>query len=183
MQVIKPSQGTVNKFLKQMSSFKAENVLADAIRTFIASQLLANRETREAESVFVALDLNGDGRLSKEDLVVAYSTLFGEHSEGVVEEVMTQIDTDNNGYIDYTEFLRVTTDTSKLLSERNLRSAFSLFDKDGNGKISATEIKDMLSGGMYSSDDIWRDLIEEVDQNGDGEIDMDELKGIILSKI
>lgn len=103
--------------------------------------LPANRKQRGGISV-CRVGLNG--RLSKEDLVVAYSVLLGEHSG------RGQVDTDNHGYIDYTEFSRVTTDTSKLLSERNLRSAFSLFDRDG--KISANEIKDVLSGGMYSND-------------------------------
>lgn len=35
---------------------------------------------------------------------------------------------------------------SVYLKEEKLWSAFRLFDKDGNGKISATELRDVLGG-------------------------------------
>ena len=37
---------------------------------------------------------------------------------------------------------------TKLLNEENLRIAFTLFDKDGNGSISKDELKAVFHGGL-----------------------------------
>jgi calcium-dependent protein kinase len=50
-----------------------------------------------------------------------------------------------------------------------------MFDQDGNGSISQEELKSILGGHNTDNDDkFWRDMIKEVDQNGDGEIDFEE---------
>ena len=65
--------------------------------------------------------------------------------------------------------------------------AFNLFDKDGSGTIAALEVKATLIG----ADDVeldpyeekfWREIIDEVDIDGNGEIDFDEFC-IMLRKI
>jgi calcium-dependent protein kinase len=53
-------------------------------------------------------------------------------------------DTDGSGHIDYNEFLAAAFDRSKLLSKEKLESAFETFDKDGNGKISVNEFKELI---------------------------------------
>ena len=63
------------------------------------------------------------------------------------------------------------------LKEQYLRTAFKMFDTDNSGKIDATEIMAMLAGeefkDVYSEEQL-KAAINEVDENGDGEIDFDE---------
>ena len=40
----------------------------------------------------------------------------------------------------------------------------------------------MLQGQSLSKDRVWEDLIDEVDQDGDGEIDLREFEDLLLSK-
>jgi Ca2+-binding EF-hand superfamily protein len=63
------------------------------------------------------------------------------------------------------------------LREENLRNAFAMFDVDNSGKIDRNEVKNMLEGevelesiSMSTVDKI----INEVDVDGDGEIDFEE---------
>lgn len=52
-------------------------------------------------ATFRALDLNKDGKLSKEELTLAYSKnqdIFGFES---VDQLMTNLDTNGSGFIDY----------------------------------------------------------------------------------
>ena len=50
-----------------------------------------------------------------------------------------------------------------------------MFDLDGNGKISHEELRNVLGGNKSDKGDkMWKDMISEVDINGDGEIDFDE---------
>jgi Ca2+-binding EF-hand superfamily protein len=63
-----------------------------------------------------------------------------------------------------------------------LKSAFDLFDKDKNGSISASEIKAVLGvGKKLGNEQIFDDIIKEVDLNGDGVITFDEFK-IMMKK-
>jgi Ca2+-binding EF-hand superfamily protein len=59
-----------------------------------------------------------------------------------------------------------------------LRTAFDMFDKDKSGKIDVSEIMQLLGeDGMQDINVTQEQLmkyIEEVDDNGDGEIDFDE---------
>ena len=53
--------------------------------------------------------------------------------------------------------------------------AFSLFDVDGDGKLTVDEIGDVLRElGQEVSDEDLREIIEEFDENQNGQIDFDE---------
>ncbi|XP_061367898.1 probable calcium-binding protein CML23 [Gastrolobium bilobum] len=56
-----------------------------------------------------------------------------------------------------------------------VRKIFSKFDKNGDGKISSAELKEMLLtlGSTTTSEEVKR-MMEEIDQNGDGFIDLKE---------
>ena len=51
-----------------------------------------------------------------------------------------------------------------------------MFDKDGSGSISATEVKEVLGLGKNIDDGVWNQIVKEVDENGDGEISFEEFK-------
>uniref|UniRef100_A0A7S3NFM7 EF-hand domain-containing protein n=1 Tax=Euplotes harpa TaxID=151035 RepID=A0A7S3NFM7_9SPIT len=90
---------------------------------------------------------------------------------------MEGADTDGSGTINYTEFIAATMEQNMYLKEENLRTAFKMFDKDGSGKISIEEMKQVLGAGVdgqTEDEEEWNELIKEVDINGDGEIDFEE---------
>ncbi len=49
-----------------------------------------------------------------------------------------------------------------------------MFDKDGGGSISMDEIREVMSQGQDLDDDVFDELIKQVDDNGDGEISYEE---------
>jgi len=49
-----------------------------------------------------------------------------------------------------------------------------MFDKDGSGLISASEIKEVLGFGKTMSEEAVNEVIKQVDENGDGEISFEE---------
>ena len=72
------------------------------------------------------------------------------------------------------EWIVATINKDKLLSGEKLKAAFNLFDKDGGGTISSDEIKEVLCSGQKIDDKVWEEIINEVDGDGNGEIDYDE---------
>lgn len=70
-----------------------------------------------------------------------------------VDHIMSEVDVDKSGYLDYTEFVAATMSKDILLNNKNLENAFSLFDKDGSGKISTDELKFILGGEQNFKED------------------------------
>ena len=181
---IHSSASTMTKVLTNLKSFTQGQKLKEAVQTFIATQLLSVQETKELREVFRQIDKNGDGKLSRQELLEEYlKTMDPVTAEAEVNQIMDRVDTDKSGYIDYTEFLRASLDMKKALSVDNLEMAFSMFDTDSSGKISATEIQKILGSNSDSTSDVWRQIVLQVDQNGDGEIDLKEFKDLILSQL
>jgi calcium-dependent protein kinase len=164
--------------LKNLSAFRSEQKLQHAALTFIASQLITKEESRQLTLAFQAIDTNGDGKISREELLEHYSSLANGEEE--VNRILAEVDVDGNGFIDYSEFLTATIDKDHYINKSNLMTAFMVFDKDGSGTITTAEIKSLLGADVKSRDTVWRELIAQVDRNGDGVIDVNEFKEMML---
>ena len=77
-----------------------------------------------------------------------------------------------SGTIDFYEFLHLM--TRKFMEvdlEQELKHAFSMFDRDGNGLISAQELRyAMTNMGEKLSDEEVDEMIKTADIDGDGQI-------------
>ena len=115
-------------------------------------------------------------------------------SESELQDMINEVDSDNNGTIDFpgtlytTKRLVVSTVLTVLLhiefltmmarkmkdtdSEEEIREAFKVFDRDNNGFISAAELRHVMTSiGEKLTDDEVDEMIREADQDGDGRID------------
>ena len=180
----RPNTTNMISVFTNLKSFFNSNKLRDAVQTFIATQCISAHDTKKLTEAFKAIDTNGDGKLSKEELLSHYIKAIGyENAEEEVDKIMSSVDTDNNGFINYTEFLKAAVSERVLLSSENLRRAFDLFDQDKSGTISAEELKKILQGGLISDDQVWKEIINSVNKNQNAEIDLREFEEIITSKL
>lgn len=161
--------------LTNLQNFNANSKLQQATYAFIASQLLGKQEKESIDKVFRAMDVNGDGKLSKEEIQNGYLQFFGRSlNDQEVDEMFVKVDADGSGEIDYSEFVVATMNEKNLISNNKLQTAFKMFDKDGGGSISTDEIKQVLSFGQNLDEKVVNQIIEQVDANGDGEISFEE---------
>ena len=75
--------------------------------------------------------------------------------------------------------MAATSDYNKLLTDKNLQAAFNLFDDDGNGQITIEELQKLLN---WEDDEAWKEIVKEIDQDGDGEISFSEFK-LMMGKL
>ena len=67
-------------------------------------------------------------------------------------------------------------------SEEEIREAFKVFDKDGNGYISAAELRHVMTNlGEKLTDHEVDEMIREADVDGDGQINYEEFVKVSVS--
>jgi calcium-dependent protein kinase len=175
------SKERLNQVANNLKNFKANMKLQQATLAYIVHNLCEKEDTKEMRDVFLKFDLNGDGRLTREELLKGLSNVMTPNEAlAEVNRMMQIIDVDGNGYIEYEEFLRATMNRKKLLTDDNLRIVFDKFDKDKSGKISPEELKGVFGEENKISDEVWNQIVSEIDDNGDGEISFEEFKEMMM---
>ena len=146
-----------------MASFSAQQKLKQATYTFIVSQLLTKDEKEKIDAIFRAMDVDCDGKLSREEIKHSWNEYFGQDlSKAELETIFEQVDSDESGEIDYSEFVMGTMNAKSLVSEKRLEAAFRAFDRDGNGQISPEEVR-LILGGSIVDDKAVAKIIAQVD--------------------
>ena len=88
---------------------------------------------------------------------------------------------DRDGRISWAEFSLLT--TLLAIPPRQFATAFKVFDKDGNGFISAAELRHVMTNlGEKLTDEECDEMIREADIDGDGQINYEEFVKMMMSK-
>ena len=91
---------------------------------------MSKSEKENLAKIFKAIDKNGDGRLSKDEIMEGYDQFFGKNlDKNDIEKMFDAVDIDKSGFIDYSEFVVASMNEKNLLTNEKLQSAFKMFDK------------------------------------------------------
>ena len=151
----------------------------------MATHLATKKQLNELRATFLEFDENGDGLISKEEFLNGYRRLYPDETDQEelgqhAQEIFVIADADGNGFIDYDEWCAATIKQTQLLTDPNMRAAFDLFDKDGGGTIEAAEIASVLGYDLQKDGQVFEEVVREIDLNGDGQIDFDEFKQMLV---
>ena len=137
--------------LRNLKDFRSTTKLQEAILFFLVNNLTSKEEQEDLLEQFLAIDSDGDGKLTREDLLKAYATSGKDplEAEEIVETIMKNSDKNKSGYINYSEFVTATISKRKFFSEERLTMAFKLFDTEGKGFIGVTDLKNIFKSGAF----------------------------------
>lgn len=145
---------------------------------------LTEEQIAEFKEAFQIFDKDGDGLITTKELGTVMRSLGQNLSEEELKTMIEEVDTDKSGTIDFQEFLGLMAWKMKETDiEEELIEAFKVFDRDGNGLISAHELRFVMStsGEQLTEEDI-EEMIREADENGDGYIDYEEFVKMMMSQ-
>ena len=140
------------------------------------SDQLNDQQMSEYRESFALFDKNGDGAIDVKELGHVMRSLGQDPTEDELKDMIHDVDSDNNGTIDFNEFLTI---MSRMKgneeTENDLVEAFKVFDKDQDGSITQDELRSVMSNlGQKLSPQELDEMIKEADTDGDGKINYKE---------
>ncbi|XP_065060663.1 calmodulin-A-like isoform X2 [Rhopilema esculentum] len=154
-----------------------------AVRKFESVEKLTEEEIKDFKEAFSLFDKDGTGYITTKELGNLMRTLGQNPTEEELQDIINDVDFDGNGIIDFPEFLCLMAMKMKDFSDEDmLRDAFRVFDADGSGTISVAEFKDaaLEMGEIFSEEEV-DEMIEEIDIDGDGQINYEEFVQMLTS--
>ncbi|KAI0238216.1 Neo-calmodulin [Lamellibrachia satsuma] len=138
----------------------------------------------EFKEAFALFDKDGDGTITTRELGTVMRSLGQNPTEAELQDMINEVDFDGNGTIDFDEFLTMMAKKMKSTdTEDEMKEAFKVFDKDGDGFISAAELRHVMANlGEKLTDDEVEEMIREADLDGDGKVDYPEFQKMLLSR-
>jgi calcium-dependent protein kinase len=153
----------VPSVVKSLKAFNKQNKFKNSV-LHVLSYVLSDDQIDALKIAFQALDKNGDGTVTAQEMKEALSDLSNEE----LENIFKNADLDGDGTISYDELIVSAVQRKIMSKEERLLAVFRKLDKNGDGHITVEELKEAIGDGNAGS------LIQEVDSNNDGVVDYEE---------
>ena len=147
---------------------------------------MSREELAEFREIFNLVDRDGGGSISKEELGELMDTLGINASQEEVDLMIEEIDQDNNGEIDFDEFVAVMSrKVNANYTPLQVKNAFKIFESTATppGYIKVDELKAALC--QYSKDKISPEqaieLISQLEPDSNGVINYVEYVNMMMS--
>lgn len=147
---------------------------------------LDDEQIAELREIFRSFDRNNDGSLTQLELGSLLRSLGLKPSPEQLETLIQNTDKNSNGLIEFSEFITLVAPdllpAKSPYTEDQLRQLFRLFDRDGNGFITAAELAHSMAklGHALTAEEL-TGMIKEADLDGDGTINFEEFSLAINS--
>ena len=163
-------------YIDNLFQYKYNSKLQELVIAFLVHNLSLTDETLIILKMFRFFNKAGDCKLTKSEFTLG---LYGYKNKEEVDEmadiIFQRLDGDNNGYIEYEEFLRACVDKTKLMTKENLKYAFKFLDHDNTKTLNVKNIIDaFITKPNKEIETIFMITLKEVDKEGKGIIKFNE---------
>ena len=174
----------IQKILDNIFYFKPKKTLQKLCIEYLTHNL-KHEEIDIATNLFCQIDVDNDGEVEEYEFIIHLKEVINKAGEDIEEEYLknlfNNIDIDQSGNISYSEFISAAIDKKLILTEENLKESFDFFDKNKNGIIVIDDLAVVFKKFQGFSIEEFNEMFNEVDVDGNGEINFDEYQGIMKS--
>ena len=170
----------VEMYIDRLMHYQINSKFQQMVLAFIVHNVPDSEETKDILKIFRQFNENDDGKLTKNELFNGLAKYVKTNKlKQYINDLFLILDGAGRGYIEYEEFLRACIDKHNVLSDEHLVYAFNFFDKNNTGRINVEAIKANFIDSTVS-EDVFKNIFNEIDINQDGEIDFAEFKAMML---
>lgn len=163
--------------LKAMRSYSRANKFQHEILHLLNEcKYLSKNQLATIRETFGRIDDNGDGILTKDEVVKGLQRIDPDISVDEVESVFMTIDANRDGKIDYSEILSMRINRKLESKEARLRKVFQALDKNQDGVVTPDELAAALDSvhDEKVTTEYAEQLIRMVDTDDDGKCSYEE---------
>ena len=135
--------------------------------------------------IFSEFDKDGDGTLDTKYVGTIMRSLGQSPTESELRDIIVEVDADNSGYMDFSEFLTVMAHHIKEETDTkdDICTAFKVFDEAGRGTITVSDLRSVLTtlGDVLTADEI-EEMIKAADHGNSGEINYEEFVAKMMAE-
>ncbi len=145
---------------------------------------LTEDEILEIKEAFDLFDTDGGGSIDPKELKAAMVSLGFEAKNQTIYQMISDLDADGSGAIDFAEFLNMmTARMSDKDTREDIEKVFRLFDDEKTGRISIKNLRRVAQELGETMDDAeLNEMIERADADGDGLVTLDDFYNIMTKK-
>ncbi|XP_057656463.1 neo-calmodulin-like [Diorhabda carinulata] len=135
---------------------------------------------QEMQDAFNLFDENRDGHISVKELQTIMRKLNQPMQQSDLLEMISEVDIDNDGVIDFGEFLIMMKRIDMVANrEEEIRQMYEVFDIRKTGRVTAEDLKIVMNRiGEKTTDSDIAEMMEEADINKDGFITFSEFRSL-----
>ncbi len=173
LQLINLTETLILRLFPKVHSVLNIHILLLKLKEILMTSVhLSEEEVQELWEAFKEFDADNSGVISASELGEVMRSLGQNPNQRELHEMIREVDVDKNGGIDFEEFKTLLIAQQGNRKSR-LKLAFSVFDEDGNGRITAQELHGVMSQFGLTNKEL-DEIVQEVDVDGDASIDFEE---------
>ena len=173
----------VEPYINNLFKYSFNSKIQQLVIAFLVHNLPSNDSSITILKLFRHFNKSGNCKLTKDELRKGlYEYREIEFVDNYVENLFILLDGDNNGYIEYEEFLRACIDKKLIIKEKYLRFAFKYLDQDGTETLNTQKIiKAFVVKPNVILEAAFNKTLNNVDKDGDGVINYKEFEELMLN--
>ena len=172
----------IEPYINNLFKYSFNSKIQQLVIAFLVHNLPSTETSINILKLFRYFNKTGNCKLTKEELMNGlYDYRDKNEVNNVVDHLFSLLDGDNNGFIEFEEFLRACIDRKTILTNTYLKYAFKFLDKEKTGTLDTQKIiKAFVLKPNKILEAVFNNTLNSVDHDGDGIINFDEFSELMM---
>lgn len=173
----------IQQYVNNLCSYSCESKISQLVLAFIVHNIPETLSIFTILKLFRYFNLSGNCKLTKAELKKGlYNYRNEEQVNKIVDQLFLILDGDNNGFIEFEEFLRACVDKNRILTKENIWYAFKFLDDKNTNSIDVQTLMrafDAKPNKMLEA--VFNKTLNNGNLNNNGKITFHEFEQLILN--
>ena len=172
----------IEPYINNLFNYSFNSKIQQLVIAFLVHNLPSDDSSIIVLKLFRYFNKSGNCKLTRDELINGlYDYRDKNKVDQVVDHLFTLLDGDNNGYIEFEEFLRACVDKKTILTNTYLKYAFKFLDKEKTGTLNTQKIiKAFVLTPNKLLEAVFNNTLNSVDHDSDGIINFEEFQELML---